>query len=466
MRRILLFLTLLISPVILSGCVGDLTLIVCDFLPDGDHCVQSGAIQNGQVEECENISGEKFKDTGSNPPRDKCYLLIAENTGDLSACDQIKGGLMSYTREECILGAAIKHTDPTGCLKLTDIDKQSCISQVGPKLDPGAVVEIDDQIALIKDELTKGADPALETQLKGLEERRDSYLGIMSADKKVVYESLSDPNNRAASLDYHLGKIDIETRDTLMELNNRLRGQNDSLKPEEYAQLRDLLAYKNDPDNNIENMDPSTIVKLRWNEKLGNAVDALKFWNAKTTANEERYDEQLLFYERMLERQEAIDEGLSERQQDIGRNLDMVKDYLKDKAWEKGMDEVKKVAFGELMDLVESNATRPVELVLGEAIETVKKEAKSAEFRGLVRAYNMGMEEELAKVGDNVERAHAVVTANLQKDPYMYEDKNTFAKYGNILENQDCDGSNPHCIKRDIFWKAMKKSFQYQHNDQ
>jgi hypothetical protein len=128
------------------------------------------------------------------------------------------------------------------------------------------------------------------------------------------------------------------------------------------------------------------------------------------------------------------------------------------------MDEAKKEAFGELLDLVDSPASAPVTAILGEAIDTVKKEAQSAEFRGLVRAYNKGMEEELAKAGGNVDKAHAAVTANLQKDPYMYEDKNTFAKYGNILENKDCDGSNPHCIQKDVFWKAMKKSYKYQND--
>jgi len=36
-----------------------------------------------------------LKTLESNPPKDKCYLMVAENTGDLSACDKIKGGLMS-----------------------------------------------------------------------------------------------------------------------------------------------------------------------------------------------------------------------------------------------------------------------------------------------------------------------------------------------------------------------------------
>lgn len=451
---------LFFCPFLLTGCLGQLQAVVCDFLPDSDHCWQGAGVQEGKSEECEKIKGEGF--VGSNPPRDKCYLLIAENTGDLSACDQIKGGLMSYTREECLLGAAVKNLDPSGCQKLSGEEKSECVSRISPKLDPGAVIEIDDQIALIKAELANGSDPDLEKQLKGLEGKREDYLNTMSSNAKETYESLSDPLNREASLDYHLGKIDATTRDTLVALNDSLRAKGDSMGAAEYKTLRDYLAFKNDPKNDIEQMDERELLKLRWNEKLGNAVDYLKFWNSKNTASEEKYDEQLFFYERMLERQAAIEKGLSDRQQDLNRNLDMVKDALKDKVWETAMDEAKKAAFGELLDLVDSSAANPVSTVLGEAIETVKKEAKSAEFRGLVRAYNLGMQEELAKAGGDINRAHEIVTANLQSDPYRYADGNSFAKYGNILENKDCDGSNPHCINRDVFWKAMKKSYKYQ----
>jgi hypothetical protein len=68
----------------------------------------------------------------------------------------------------------------------------------------------------------------------------------------------------------------------------------------------------------------------------------------------------------------------------------------------------------------------------------------------------------LGKVGGDVEKAHANVVKNLQENPYTYEDQNTFAKYGNILENKDCDGTNPHCVNKEVFWKAMKKSYKYQ----
>jgi len=166
----------------------------------------------------------------------------------------------------------------------------------------------------------------------------------------------------------------------------------------------------------------------------------------------------------MLERQKAIEKGLSKKQQDFERESGRVLDYVKDEIYNTAMDGAKKAAFGELMDLVDSPASAPVTAVLGEAIDTVKKEAKSAEFRGLVRVYNKGMEEELSKAGGDIEKAHQAVVKRLYDNPYEYEDKNTFAKYGNLIENKDCDGSNPHCINKDVFWKAMKKSYKYQND--
>jgi len=155
MKKLSSLAVLLLAPLFLTGCIGELLAVMCDFVPDGDHCYQSAAIQTGQVEECEKISGEGFK--GSNPPRDKCYLLIAENTGDYSACDQIKGGLMSYTRDECILGAAVKHEDPEGCRKLSGSSFQQCKTQVGASITGDKLTEITAEVEAAKS--AAGADP-------------------------------------------------------------------------------------------------------------------------------------------------------------------------------------------------------------------------------------------------------------------------------------------------------------------
>lgn len=452
--------TILILPMSLSGCLGGMAGITCYLLPDSDHCYQAAAMQENDPEGCAKIKGEGFE--GSNPPRDKCYLKIAENTGDLSVCDKIEGGMYSYTKEECYLETSIKHENPSGCMKLSDSDKDSCVSSLSSKISAGAVLDLDRQIKLLKEELKNEPDADLQKQLEGLEQSRADHLAVMSEENKKDYEESSDPLNIEAKMDFYSGKIDEKSRDSLIALNNSLREKGIPMTEKEYEAMRDMLAYKNDPKNDIENMDDSEIVKLRWTEKMANAKEFFKFWKANKTSTEEKYDEQLLFYQRMMERQEAIDKGLSQKQQDVSREIDRVTGYIKDEVKNAIIEEGKKQAFGELLDLFESDAAGPTSAILGEAIDVVKSEAQAKEFRGLVRAYNLGMEEELSKAGGDIERAHAAVVANMNKNAYEYEDQNTFAKYGNLLENNECDGKNPHCLKKDIFWKAMKKSYKYQ----
>lgn len=446
------------APVFLSGCLGDIQGLACSFFDNPDHCYQSSAVQSGDPAGCEKITGEGFE--GSNPPKDKCYLQIASNTGNLSVCDKIVGGFMSYTKEECILETSIKNELPDGCAKLSGTDKDACVAAVGPKITADKVMEVDAQIKILQDELKNGSDPNLESQLKGLEEKRNSLLGVMTDENKRSYEFLTDPTNRQISDDYIDGKIDETTKDKLLDLNSKLKEKGVKLTDEQYNSVKEYIKYVNDPTNDIENMDPKDILKDRWNEKLGNAFEKVKFWKSNPTDKEKALDEQLRFYERMLERQEAINKGLSKVEQDFNRNLDIVGGGTADYAGGKVKDYILEQTLG----TGASKAAGMTSAVLGEALDVVKAEAKSAEFRGLVRAYNLGMEEELAKVGGDVEKAHAAVIANLMKDPYTYEDSHTFAQYGNLIENKDCDGSNPHCLNKEVFWKSMKKSYIYQHS--
>lgn len=448
----------LFSTIFLGGCFGDIQEWTCSFFDNPDHCLQGAAVQEADPTGCEKIKGEGFE--GSNPPKDKCYLQIATNTGDFSACDKIEGGFMSYTKEECILETSIANELPEGCAKLTGTDKDACVSSVGPKITADKVLEIDSQIKILQDELKNGSDPNLESQLKGLEDKKNGYLGVMTEDNKKSYEFLSDPTNQQISDDYIDGEIDEATKDHLLNLNSKLKDKGVKMTDEQYNSVKEYIKYINDPSNDIENMDPKDILKDRWNEKLGNAFEKVKFWKANPSDNEKALDEQLRFYERMAERQAAIDQGLSQVQQDFDRDLNIVGGGTADYVGGKVQDAVIEELFGKAT----GKAVGMTTAVLGEALDVVKAEAKSAEFRGLVRAYNMGMEEELAKAGGDVEKAHAAVTANLVKDPYTYEDSHTFAQYGNLLENKDCDGSNPHCINRTVFWKSMKKSYTYQNS--
>ncbi|HBU07593.1 MAG TPA: hypothetical protein DEB09_05975 [Candidatus Magasanikbacteria bacterium] len=459
MKKIFLYTFIIIAPLFLTGCVGDLQSLICDFLPDSDHCFQSAAIQEGQIEECEKVSGANFKDTGSNPPRDKCYLLIAENTGNLEACKQIKGGLMSYTKEECFLSVAVSSENPEGCKLLSGANLNKCRTQLGEKMTPDRVIDVDKQIEEIKNYLKDGTDPDLEKQLKGLEDKRTGMMDLMTKANKAEYEKLSDPISQEIIGDFAVGDIDSLTKNKLLDFNKKLKDSGVKMSAEQYESIRDYLAYVNNPDNNIENMSDSGMTKDRWNEKVGNAVDKLKFWKTNPSEAEKGWDEQLRFYERMLERQAAIAKGMTELQEDFNRNMGMVYDAAGNKIVDVAKDAFIEKFFGEITGKTVGWTT----MVLGEAIDTVKAEAKSMEFRGLARAYDLGMAEEVGKFGGDVERAHAEVVRKMMANAYEYEDGNPYAKYGNVLENKDCDGSNPHCVNKEVFWKAMKKSYKYQH---
>jgi len=441
-----------------TGCVSEIEKVICEFLPDSDHCFQAAGGQGDNPDECSKIKGEKFKDLGSNPPKDKCYLLIAENSGDLNVCKQMKGGMMSYSPEDCYLSVALKFENPAGCKMLSGESRTQCREQLGAKIEAADVIAVDNQIEVIKQALKDGSDVELAKQLKGLEDRRTDLIDVLTKANKTDYEKQSDPINKEILGDYAVGDLDKSSKDKLITLNENLKSKGYQLTKEQLEAFKDYFKYISDPANDIEKMDDTKLVKDRWNEKMGAFTEKFKIWKSGPTESEAKLDQQLRFYERMLERQEAIDKGLSEASQDALRNIGLVGGAIKDKAVDMAKDKIIETIFGEITGKTAGAAST----VIGEAVDVVKGEAKSQEFRGLVRAYNLGMQEELAKVGGDVEKAHAAVIDNMQKNPYEYEDKNTFAKYGNIIENKDCDGSNEHCVNKDVFWKAMKKSYKYQ----
>jgi len=448
-----------------AGCdlLGSTEEAACIFAPDPAHCYQGAAVSGGDPSICDKIKQpEKFKSMGSNPPQDKCYLMVAQNTGNLDACDKINGGMMSYTREQCVLETSVETQNPEGCSKLTGADKAKCSQALGPLMTADKALEVDSQMEILKEELKKGSDPDLEKQLAGLQTKLDAILAVMSKDNKAQYEIQKDPINKEIIGEWATGGFDSETKNKLITLNEKLKTQGAGMTKEQYTAVRDYYKFVNDPANDIEKMDDAQIVKDRFGEKVGGLVDKMKFWNSNDTAQEKALDQQLRFYERMMERQAAINKGLTEKQMNFENTADAIADKVKEKAVDKAKEKIIEGLFGSVTEKTAGLTSA----VLGEAIDTVKKEAKSAEFRGLVKAYNDGMAEELGKFGGDVNKAHAEVVKKINADPYTYASGNSFAKYGNLIENNSCDGSNPHCIQKDVFWKSMKKSYNYQHQAQ
>ena len=137
----------------LSGLIGWLEGDTCDINTD-PHCNQGAAVDQGDDTDCAKIKQPAdFKSVGSNPPKDKCYLMIAENTDNFDACDKIQGGMYSYTREECILDTAEANQDPAGCQKLTGGDKTQCAEKLSVYITADKVLEVDSQIEILNNEL-------------------------------------------------------------------------------------------------------------------------------------------------------------------------------------------------------------------------------------------------------------------------------------------------------------------------
>lgn len=179
-------LLLLVAPLFLSGCLGDVLYVLCGVVEDEDHCYQSAAVQKADPYGCEKIEGQGFK--GSNPPRDKCYLMIAENTGDYSACDHIQGGPMSYTKEDCIFAAAIKHEDPAGCKMLTGLAFENCKHDISRSITTGKLADIAEQIEDAKSALGKDPDnPELQKKLAGLEAEKAGIYEFASPEVQTAY---------------------------------------------------------------------------------------------------------------------------------------------------------------------------------------------------------------------------------------------------------------------------------------
>jgi len=453
---VLLALTLMSSGCGLIGPAEDLSCVASS---DPGHCYQNEAVTEGNAAACDKVTLPKdMKGSLSNPPKDKCYLMVADNTDDPKTCDNIKGGFFSYSPEECLQQTAISNADPAACQQLTGDNKTKCLEQVAPLITPDKVLQLDGQIQDLQNQLKNGSDPDLEQQLKDLQAKRDGLIAAMSKDNKDQYNVQSDPINKQAVDEFNKGGIDSATKDKLVALNEKLKASGTALTQDQYNTLRDYYKFINDPANNIETMDDSKIVKESLSEKVGDLTNKLKFWKGGDTPEQQQQDEQLRFYQKMLERQTEIDKNQSVWDKVVQGVKDKVEEKVKDKINE-STEQIAATLFTE-----EANkAANVTSAVLSEALDTVKDEAQAAEFRGLVKAYDNGMQEELANHKGNVDEAHAAVVAKMTQDPYAYAQGNSFAKYGNLVENPACDGSNPHCINKDVFWKAMKKSYNYQH---
>jgi len=190
-KKPLVIAIILLSALFMTACDWSLLSMflgsACDMNPDSAHCYQGEAVQAGDADICDNIKVPKeFEKTGSNPPKDKCYLMVAQNTGDYEPCKKIKGGMYSYTQEECFTDVAVAKEDPAGCKKMTGAAFENCKSQVAPTITADKLTAINDEIDGLKSDAGKG-DAEAARRLAELEKKKKDMLDFMTPSAQADY---------------------------------------------------------------------------------------------------------------------------------------------------------------------------------------------------------------------------------------------------------------------------------------
>lgn len=432
----------------LSGCLGDWIEFACILdADDPDHCYQAAAVQSADPDDCENVKGEGF--SGSNPPKDKCNLMIAENTGDLSACDNMVGGFMSYDPDECVR-SVLSNYGPEACEKA--VDPMACreaYAARGRGCGPGYSF-VQGSCEVTKEETTDdtaGTGDATDTGLSDAEKEdlntiadaaKGKYMDLLNAD----IENETDPS-RLAGLEAYKEFLEkagegIETAETTFET---------------LSELKKIFVDTYDAKNDIENMsvspllDPGLFDKIKERLLGSDKPEGLDRENADA-------ENSLKIYEAMLKQQDENDFVKKGRLERIG---DTIASKLKDAGVEHVTGAAKEIAEG-----VAGTALGAVGHV-GEALQAFQDEAQHQMFLGLARAYNRrreALEQQFPSM--SAEEIHNRTVQQVREDPYRDNTQLAVVKHGNILENPDCQNdSNPLCIDNRVWWTAMGKTFEY-----
>ena len=428
---------LLILPLtlLLSGCLGAVMSFFCNAGVDSDHCYQSSAVQEGNDDNCDKV--------GYTPPKDKCHLLIAENTGDASTCSKIEGGMMSYTEEECLRAAFKNHTvedcknaeDEAACRAAWAKHGKGCgdgytYNKAGntcnEKKEEREPTENPFENDKVKEDLQKIGDVG-----------KSGYIQLLDWD----IEHEKDPDRLAGLQKY---KAFLESAGDKLETVQTTF--------EKLQDLKKIFIDSYDPKDSIENMSASSILAPGFFDRL---KDKLTGGSRPTEAS--KAEDALTVYEKMLERQKDNDFLQQSRLSRVG---DTIVGTIKDKATEKLKESAEDIAKG-----VAGDAFAVVGIV-DHALSSFQAEAQKQMFVGLAAAYNRQRDGIAQAHPDwSSEQIHKATVQNVKDNPYEDVPNSGFVKYGNIIENGDCKdaGNNPLCIDNRVFWTAMDKTYEVTH---
>lgn len=427
------------STLLLTGCLGELIEFSCMMSDDEDHCYQAAVVQDSDPEDCSKVAGAGF--TGSNPPKDKCFLQIAENTGDPSVCEGIEGGFMSYSQEEC-LDAVFRNHTVDACAQAQD--EMKCRAGYAKRFGECGGDYVFNQAAGVCEKpkpVINGADDDIESKVEGdLNTIKDAATGKYMELLEGAIENETDPSKLAGLQAYK--EFLEKSGETIDTVNTTV----DQLK-----ELKRLFLDAYDPSMDIERMPVDKLLAPGLFDKISNRI-----FGEDPPTERSKADDALTVYEAMLKRQGEIDFLKKDM-------LSRITETVVFKAKDQATDKLKETVTG-IVEGAAGTAFATVGIV-GDALDSFKEEAQKEMFIGLAAAYNRQRDAIVqSNPGLSAEEIHRRTVSSVQQDPYADSPNLGFVKYGNLLENKDCqDEGNPLCIDNRVWWVAMDKAYQATH---
>ena len=181
----------IISSLVFSACDFDFSpRDPCIGSDDPTHCYIDVAIQRADPTLCEKIEPPAGF-TSSNPPKDKCYMSVAQAAGDATICNNMVGGEGSYERKDCIVTVATDQIDFNACDMLSGSNRRECYESIGKTLTTNHLLDTQDKIDQIENDLIyswrdRELTSSLRKELSELKRKQD--LMYANADPSVQRE--------------------------------------------------------------------------------------------------------------------------------------------------------------------------------------------------------------------------------------------------------------------------------------
>jgi prefoldin subunit 5 len=283
---------IILSSLVFTACDFEFLSDPCASDPESHHCYQNLAVERADPSLCAKISAPEGFDK-SNPPKDKCYLMVAQSTGDATVCNNIIGGEFSYEKSNCIVDVAVAQKDFSACDMLSGKQKDSCYESIGSSLNTNDLLNLNDEIAqLEKDLIYDWKNENLKNRLAELKNQQDLLYKNANPDvqrdffrnqREKILEGIDDPQLKSMiAKDYSSYRSKHENAD----VTQLLEAMNEIKKEKQTIQRLDQEANKlvDDLKNNIIDYGSD-----KAKEAVDDVTGAAWEWSFSKGSNEMKY---------------------------------------------------------------------------------------------------------------------------------------------------------------------------------